>query len=157
MHKDAGMKTIDRFQFVRAGLRGLLAPVSLGVSALATVPDGRVILIRHTYRAGWYLPGGGVERGESGASAVLRELAEETGLTASSPPALFGFYVRRVGRHSDYIAFYAVRDVTYDFRPNREIAELCLADPASPPPDTSEGTRRRLAEFLGRATPNGEW
>jgi 8-oxo-dGTP pyrophosphatase MutT (NUDIX family) len=151
------MKSIDRFQFVRAGLRGLVAPVSLGASAIATAPDGRVLLVRHTYRAGWYLPGGGVMKGETAEAAVMRELAEETGLVRSSPPALFGFYLRRNGGHSDYIAVYAVTDAITQFRANAEIADLCTADPASPPDGTSAGTARRLAEFTGAAKRAAEW
>lgn len=151
------MKTIDRFQYVRAGLRGLAAPVSLGACAIATAPDGRVILVKHTYRAGWYLPGGGVMKGETGEAAVMRELAEETGLVRASAPSLFGFYLRRNGGHSDYIAVYTVADAVTAFRPNAEIAELVLADPSAPPRDTSAGTSRRLAEFTGATARSAEW
>jgi 8-oxo-dGTP pyrophosphatase MutT (NUDIX family) len=151
------VKTIDRFQYVRAGLRGLVAPVSLGASAIATTPDGRVILVKHTYRSGWYLPGGGVAKGETGETAVMRELQEETGLVRSGAPTLFGFYLRRNGGHSDYIALYQVKDAVIEFRPNAEIAELTLADPVVPPAGTSAGTLRRLAEFTGRAERSAEW
>jgi 8-oxo-dGTP pyrophosphatase MutT (NUDIX family) len=151
------VKSIDRFQYVRAGLRGLVAPVSLGASALATVPDGRVILVKHTYRSGWYLPGGGVMKGETAEAAAMRELAEETGLLRAGPPALFGFYLRRNGAHSDYIALYRVADAMIEFRPNAEIAEVVLADPHTPPADTSAGTLRRLAEFVTGTGPSAEW
>jgi 8-oxo-dGTP pyrophosphatase MutT (NUDIX family) len=151
------VKAIDRFQYVRAGLRGLVSPVSLGVSAIATTPDGRVILVKHTYRAGWYLPGGGVGKGETGEAAVMRELAEETGLVRSDAPSLFGFYLRKNGGHSDYIALYRVKDAVIEFRPNAEIAELVLADPAAPSEGTSAGTLRRLAEFVGRTERSAEW
>jgi ADP-ribose pyrophosphatase YjhB (NUDIX family) len=151
------VKTIDRFQYVRAGLRGLAAPVSLGVCAIATAPDGRVILVRHTYRAGWYLPGGGVAHGETGEAAIQRELAEEVGLVEGGPPQLFGFYLRRNGKHCDYIAVYTLNRVVTAFRPNVEIAELCFADPAAPPEGTSLGATRRLAEFAGGAVKSEQW
>jgi 8-oxo-dGTP diphosphatase len=55
--------------------------------ALCLDDDGRILLARLTYpevKAGWWtLPGGGIDFGESPPEAVLRELAEETGLTGT--------------------------------------------------------------------------
>ena len=49
-------------------------------SAYAIVPgdEGRLALVRTT--KGWFLPGGGIEPGESPADAVVREVREECGL-----------------------------------------------------------------------------
>jgi 8-oxo-dGTP diphosphatase len=51
------------------------------VAALLLI-DHRVLLVRHHKEGRSYhlLPGGGVERGESLSSALVREVAEETGL-----------------------------------------------------------------------------
>jgi ADP-ribose pyrophosphatase YjhB (NUDIX family) len=54
--------------------------------------DGHVLLVRAsalTEIAGWwFLPGGGLEFGEDPVDAVLRELAEETGLVGHDPELL---------------------------------------------------------------------
>jgi len=42
--------------------------------------DGQVLLVRHSYRQSWGLPGGLLKRGEDPATAALREAAEEVGL-----------------------------------------------------------------------------
>jgi 8-oxo-dGTP diphosphatase len=46
--------------------------------------DGRVLLVRSSARSNtpgvWSLPGGGIDHGEDPAAAVVREVAEETGL-----------------------------------------------------------------------------
>src|SRR5689334_14271890 len=54
----------------------------VGVSALIRDEQGRILLLRHTYRGSnpWGLPGGGLKPGESLERCLLRELGEETGL-----------------------------------------------------------------------------
>ena len=58
-------------------------PVIRCVGAVVHDAAGRLLLIRRANEPGrgqWSLPGGRVEPGESDASAVARELREETGL-----------------------------------------------------------------------------
>ena len=40
---------------------------------------GRVLLVKPTYKDGWEIPGGYVEKGESPLAAAIREVAEELG------------------------------------------------------------------------------
>ena len=57
---------------------------NLGVGG-AVVKDGRLLLVRRASRRGrgnWQIPGGFVERGETMEQAVVREVAEESGVTA---------------------------------------------------------------------------
>lgn len=42
--------------------------------------DGRVLLVKPTYKDGWDIPGGYVEPGESPKQAAVREVEEELGL-----------------------------------------------------------------------------
>lgn len=49
-------------------------------TVLITDPQGRVLVVKPTYKPRWELPGGAVEDGESPAAAGAREIAEELGI-----------------------------------------------------------------------------
>lgn len=76
-------RTLYRFAH---GLRRLhwqlRRPTVDGVRVLALDARGRLLLVRHVYGSGlWMPPSGGLGRGEDPAAAATRELAEETGCT----------------------------------------------------------------------------
>ena len=51
--------------------------MTLGVRGVVLDSGNKVFLVKHSYVAGWHLPGGGVEVGETFMEALTRELAEE--------------------------------------------------------------------------------
>jgi 8-oxo-dGTP diphosphatase len=62
-------------------------------AAFAAVRDvtGRVLLVRRCDTGDWELPGGHVDPGESASDAVVRETAEESGITVEVT-GLVGIY-----------------------------------------------------------------
>ena len=142
--------------FVSRFRRGM----TLGVRAAVFDGDGRVFLVRHSYTPGWYLPGGGVERGETMAEALERELSEEAGIRLSVPARLFGIYLQRQVSARDHVALYVCRDWTQPVPPkvpNLEIVECGFYPLDALPEGTTPGTRRRLAEIAEERAPSGDW
>lgn len=133
--------------------------MTLGVRALL-VAEGRVLLVRHTYAPGWYLPGGGVERGESAGDALIREVREEAGVRLTDAPRLFGLYRNAAADPRDHVAFFvcegfeAIPDAP---RPRGEIAERGAFAIDALPADATPATRARLREYLAGAVPSVDW
>jgi 8-oxo-dGTP pyrophosphatase MutT (NUDIX family) len=132
-------------------------PSVLGVRAFLEDGQGKIVLVRHSYRSGWFLPGGGVHRYEAPERAASREAEEEAGLTSSAAPEFFGLYIQPVGLVRNVVAVYRLRDVVLDFRRNLEVLEMMWIDPMLPPAGTSQGTLRRLAELTGKMAKSSHW
>jgi len=143
--------------FVYAWFR-LSRGLTLGVRGLVTDPDGRVLLIQHTYVPGWYMPGGGVERGETAETALAREMQEEAGVRILGRPRLLSFHSNEVRHPGDHVLVYRI-----------EAWEPCAASeqgeihavgwfaPDALPDDITPATRQRIVEALEGAESDAMW
>lgn len=135
-------------------------PMTLGVRAAVENEAGQVCLVRHTYVKGWFLPGGGVEKGETALESLHRELAEEAGVRLVAPPGLVNAYSNQLVFPGDHVLLYRVSWGSWEaMTPTSrgEIAEILWADPAAPPEGTTQGTRMRLEEIYGGLPPSDYW
>ena len=64
----------------RAVVRRLAPQFTVGAICVVEAFDGKVLLIRQSYRNHWGLPGGLLRRRENAEDAAVREILEETGL-----------------------------------------------------------------------------
>lgn len=132
--------------------------MTLGVRAIATNEHGQILLVKHTYLHGWWLPGGGVDRGETTHAAVVRELREEAGLVATTAPRLVSLHSNERFFPGDHVAVFHIDRFDLTERTSHgEIAETGWFDPADLPADTTKATRARIAEFMGQAPSSPDW
>lgn len=137
----------------------LTRSLTMGAQGVVLDADGRVLLIRHTYRPGWHFPGGGVEKNETALEAMTREIEEEAGIVLDGPPKLFSIYANFRVFPSDHIALFVVRRWRQPCVPaaNSEIAEQGMFSRFDLPEGTIEPVRRRLGEILDGGEPDPMW
>lgn len=134
--------------------------MTLGVRALIHDRErGTIFLIRHTYMPGWQLPGGGVERGETLEDALRRETFEEGNIEILGQPELKSVHFNRQASQRDHVALYLVTQFVQSSAKvrDREIAEAGFFPLDALPPDTTPGTRRRIAEVLEGKEVAADW
>ena len=148
--------------FIRRGLHfywRFARGATLGAFGMVIDGQGRVFLVKHSYVAGWHLPGGGVETGETLLTALARELQEEGNIRLSGEPKLHGvFFNSRVSRR-DHVALFIVREFRQDAppRPNREIVAHGFFALGALPEDTGRAARARIAEVFDGAAISQLW
>ena len=108
-----------------------------------------MLLVRHTYVEGWYLPGGGVETGDTMAQTVAKELREEVGFEILGEPKLLGIYKNTSASKRDHVAIYKAEDwrEIEVFNPNREIAEIGFFALDNLPETITAGNLKRIREI----------
>ncbi|MFK4505676.1 ADP-ribose pyrophosphatase YjhB (NUDIX family) [Bradyrhizobium daqingense] len=137
----------------------LVRGMTLGVRAVVLDAENRVFLVKHSYVSGWYLPGGGVDFGETMEQALRRELKEEGDIDLTGDAMLHGIYLNSHVSRRDHVAVYVVRQFSQDRlpAPNREIVECGFFATTALPEGTTPGTRLRIAEVLGGRPPIATW
>jgi 8-oxo-dGTP pyrophosphatase MutT (NUDIX family) len=141
-------KVLARLFYTIARLRWRVTrPITLGVR-LILEKEHTVLLVKHTYQAQWYLPGGGVGRGETLEEAARREAAEEIGATLGRL-RLFGVYTNFSEHKSDHVAIFVCDDFTLTGRTleGAEIERFDFFGLDNLPAGLSPGTGRRLLEY----------
>lgn len=144
-------------RFVHQPWARITRGMTLGTRTVVLDDQEQVLLVRHTYAAGWTFPGGGVDPGETLAAAALREILEEAGIVGYAPH-LHGIFSNEPIFKGDHVACYVVREFQrLDWKPNFEIAEARFFALEDLPPDITKGTKRRLAEILDAAPISEMW
>ncbi len=135
--------------------------LTMGAQGCVIRSDGHVLLIQHTYRPGWFFPGGGVEKDETVWEALERELWEEAcvKLSPNQPPELFGVYANHQRFAGDHVVLFVVRDWTQPVppKPDKEIAAHQFVDPGKLPHDIHAPTAARISEIFFGAAPSRDW
>ena len=134
-------------------------PMTLGARAIALDAHHRVLLVKHTYIAGWHLPGGGIEPGETALDCLRREVAEEGNVALGDEVNLFGFYFNTNVSRRDHVALYVCSGVrqTMPKEPDMEIAAADFFALDALPEDVTPATARRLDEWRRGLVPSGVW
>jgi 8-oxo-dGTP pyrophosphatase MutT (NUDIX family) len=125
--------------------RMLFRPMGLGVKIML-VRDEEVLLVQHTYRSGWFIPGGGVKRGESIEEAARREAWEELGAKLGKI-TLFSMYSNIANYDNDHVVVYICDSFTLSQKQDYEIAESAFFPAHSPPVGVDPHCRKRLQEY----------
>lgn len=135
------------YNFFRRYLLKFFDIQTVGVRALV-VKDDKILLVKHTYRDGWYLPGGGVNAKETSEQAVIRETFEEVGGKISKRPKLLGVFYNPYHGWDDYVVLYKVEIDSFEQIFSREIAERGWFTISNLPNGTSAATVRRIKEYI---------
>lgn len=80
-------------------------PFSFGVRTIVISNNNKVLLVKHSYKADWYIPGGNLACCEEAAKGAVREVYEETSLKITNPKLVL--VEKNIEDHkNDLVAFF---------------------------------------------------
>jgi ADP-ribose pyrophosphatase YjhB (NUDIX family) len=112
----------------------------------------RLLVVRHSYKPGLGMPGGGIKSGEHHRNSVLRELREEVGVTLNDTADLTLIGTKRFGHDRGVAYFYEVR---LELEPHLTIdrREIIYAEFLAPAEIMLSGCDRYFADYLRTRNP----
>lgn len=130
---------------------------TVGVRVMIIFKD-EILLVKHTYRQFWYMPGGRVDGRESPIVAAKREVFEETNVEVDNLE-LFGFYYSIQNNHDDYVALYIAKlNEEAKFKADgEEISQIKWFKFNALPNDISPATKRRIDEYFKISPKSDLW
>lgn len=129
----------------------IFRPLTMGVKLMLIDADRQIVLVRHSYQPGWFMPGGGIKRGETIEMAARREAKEELDAQLGALH-LFGVYSNISVHQNDHVMVMRCHDFEIG-RPNdREIVEIRRFALDQLPLDASKGVRHRVLEYQQSAS-----
>lgn len=135
----------------------IFRPVRTGVRVIL-LQGNEVMLVRHTYVPGWFMPGGGLKRNETLDQAARREAYEETGAELKEL-TLMGVFTSFIQWKTDHAIVFLCRDFNITGKSDSEIAEMRLFALDELPADIFPSHRRLLESYRSGHIPAnfGEW
>ena len=124
----------------------IFKPQTNGVRAIL-VKDNKILLVKHSYSDSWFLPGGGMKKGETFHQAIKRELFEELGISVENLK-LHGIYNNFQEGKIDLIFVFSSYSFSTPTKSDAEIESFDMFDFENLPEKISPGTKRRIDEFL---------
>jgi len=100
------------------------------------------------------LPGGGVEAGEDGAAAAIRETGEELGLSGWTSITKLEEYERVASHRRVHVEVFVIQGAAYNPRWSLEIEAIGEFAADGLPPDCDAGAARMIADALSLAAGN---
>lgn len=136
--------------FYATGLR-------VGATRMLVFNADKVLLVRHRGSQVWNLPGGGFSRWEDPATAAQRELMEELQLRVTIQKKLGVYNNTSAPRMDDWVHIFVAHSSQNIGKLSWEISEVGWFLPQKIPHNTTQGTRRRLAEALNQSPVSTDW
>lgn len=128
----------------------------MGVRVLM-IQNQKVLLIRHSYINGWFMPGGGLKRNENLEQAARREAKEETGAILGNV-SFVGVFTNYIQWKTDHTTVFLCKDFEIVGKSDIEIAEMQFFDLDALPENIYKSHLRLLEMYKAGKMPQvGEW
>ena len=138
-----GNRSYKILRRVQKFLQNLEGKITLGVRVIVINKKREILMVKHTYTPGWYLPGGGIKRRETPFIGMVRETWEETGVYVIQAKLISVLY-HEIHHVPDHLFLYQASAFAVYDNTSPEILEKKWWPLTKLPPDMHQNTKHYL-------------